>query len=131
MTRQLTEPEAVDTSDAVALCRSRPDAEAHVAAFAAAGPDLLVAAWQDTPVVLLLNDDQQIMLSIDGARLVQVPSEVRRLLGPTAPEVNGPVWWIDVHATSADPGAPAAARRLAATLVDRHGGAVWPPAAAR
>lgn len=126
MTDAATVAKAVQTADAVALCRSRPDIAALAAAFAAADPDLQVAAWQDTPVILLLDEELQTVLAVDGARLVQVPSEVRRLLGPTAPEVHDPVWWVDIHSSATHQGAPAAARRLASTLVDRHGGAVWP-----
>lgn len=119
------------TTDLVALCRSRPDAEAQVAALAAADPDLLVATWQDSPVLLLLDEQEQVVLAVDGARLVQVPGEVRRLLGPAAPEVGDAVWWVDIRASSVREDAPAAARRLAGVLVERHGGAVWPPEAAR
>lgn len=115
------------TTDLIALCRTRPDSEAQIAALQAAGPDLLVAAWQDTPVVLLLDDERHVVLAVDGARLVQVPSEVTRLLGPAAPVVGEAVWWVEIRAASTSDGAAAAARRLATVLVDRHGGAVWPP----
>lgn len=115
------------TRDVVALCRSRPDGEAQVAALQAAGPDLLVASWQQTPVVLLLDDRADVVLAVDGARLVQVPDEVQRLLGPAAPDVGDAVWWVDVRASSTLEGADAAARRLAEVLVERHGGAVWVP----
>lgn len=116
------------TADVIALCRTRPDVESQVEAFDAVGPDVFVAAWQDSPVVLLLDAEQRVLLAVDGARLVQVPSEVRRLLQPSPPEVTGPVWWVEVRASSTHDDALAAARRVAETLVERHGGTVWPAA---
>lgn len=116
------------TTDLVALCRSRPDGESQVAALAAADPELFVAAWQETPVLLLLDGEQQVVVAVDGARLVQVRTEVRRLLGPSAPAVEDAVWWVDIRASSVHEGAASTARRLAEVLVDRHGGSVWPPA---
>lgn len=114
------------TTDVIALCRTRPEGEAQVAALQAAGPDFQVASWQDTPVILLLDENERVVLAVDGARLLQVPGEVRRLLGPSAPEVGEAVWWVEIRASSAYDGAAAAARRLASTLVEHHGGAVWP-----
>ena len=81
---------------------------------------------QDTPVLMLVDETERVVLSVDGARLVQVPDEVRRLLGPSAPEVDGPVWWVEVRASSTHQGAAAAARWLARELIERHGGAIWP-----
>lgn len=73
------------TTDVIALCRTRPEGEAQVAALQAAGPDFRVASWHDTPVILLLDENERVVLAVDGARLLQVPGEVRRLLGPSAP----------------------------------------------
>jgi hypothetical protein len=124
------------TVDVIALCRARPDVEAEIGALFAAGPDLLVRANHRFPVLQLLDESERSVLAVDGPRLVQVPGEVRRLLGVAVADVSEPVWWIEVRASSVhdgeldgrhdDPGR--AARRLAEHLVERYGGFVWPGA---
>lgn len=121
----------VPAGDAVALCRTRPEASSQAAALAAAGPDYRVAVWHETPVLLLLDDDAQLVLAVDGPRLIQTPDEIGRLLLPDPPPVDGPVWWVDVRAYAGRPGAAEAAHRLATRLVADHGGWVWPTAVAR
>jgi hypothetical protein len=125
------------TVDVIALCRARPDLEGEIGALLAAGPDLLVRWRRRFPVLELLDENERSVLAVDGPRLVQVPGEVRRLLGVPAADVTEPVWWIEVRASSVrdgelddaglDPGP--AARRLAEHLIGRYGGFVWPAVA--
>ena len=129
MTAHPTDP--APAGDAVALCRTRPEAAAQAAALAAAGPDYRVAVWHDTPVLLLLDDNAQLVLAVDGPRLIQAAGEVDRLLQPDPPAVDGPVWWVDIRAYASQPEAADAAHRLATSLVAEHGGWVWPAEVAR
>jgi hypothetical protein len=113
------------TFDAVALCRDRPGPAEMIAAMLAAGPDLRVDAADATQSVQLYHRDGRLQLTIDGARLVQVPGEARRLLGIDTEAVPHPVWWVEGRAPGGDPDAAAVARRFTSALVAAVGGVSW------
>ena len=113
------------TTDAVALCRNRPGPGEMIAAMAAAGPDLRVDTTGPAPLVRLYHPDGRLLLTVDGARLVQVPGEVRRLLGIDDDAVPHPVWWVESRAPDAYPEAGAVAQRFSAALVAAVGGVTW------
>lgn len=115
------------TTDVVALCLHQPDVAARVGALLAAGPDLGVSLRERGAAVLLLDEADELVCSIEAPLLVQVPGEARRLLGPALP-VDAPQWWIEIRSPSARPAD--VARRVAEHFVDQLGGLVWPPAAA-
>ncbi len=112
------------TVDAVALCRDRPGPAEMIAAMMAAGPDLRLDTADETQLQLY-HQDGRLLLTIDGARLVQVPGEARRLLGIDTGTVPHPVWWVESRAPGGDPGAAALARRFTSALVAAVGGVSW------
>ena len=67
--------------DVVALCARQPDAGTTLAALQACGPELRVAAVERGSLVQLCAEDGRPLVTVEGARLVQVPGEVQRLLG--------------------------------------------------
>jgi hypothetical protein len=111
------------TVGVIAVCTTRPDVEAEIAALVAAGPDLFVRPGHRSPILELLDDEEHPVLAVDGPRLVQVPGEVRRLLGASVPDDVEPVWWVEMRVPSERDAAPA--HRLAEQLVQRCGGFVW------
>lgn len=114
------------TFDIVGLCAGQPDPETHLRAMLAAGPDLHVDTLEDQQLVLLYHRDGRLLLTIEGARLVQVPGEVRRLLGIGEEiDVPHPVWWVESRAPGGDPEAQEVARRFTQTLVAATGGLSW------
>lgn len=112
------------TFDIVALCRDHPDAATTMAALTAAGPQLQVDTVEAAKLVQLYAPDGRLLLTLEGARLVQVPGEVRRLLGVTE-DVPHPVWWVESRAPGGDPEAEAVARRFTAALLSATGGMSW------
>lgn len=112
------------TFDIVALCREQPGPEASLAAMHSAGPELRVDVIESAQLVQLYHDDGRLMLTVEGARLVQVPGEVRRVLGIEI-EVPHPVWWVESRAPGHDPEAEAVARRFTQALVATTGGLSW------
>lgn len=112
------------TFDIVALCREQPGPEATMAAMRAAGPRLRVDTIDEARLVQLYHEDGRLMLTTEGARLVQAPGEVRRLLRIDA-EVPQPVWWVESRAPGHDPEAEAVARRFTHALVAATGGLSW------
>jgi hypothetical protein len=114
------------TFDIIGLCARQPDPEATLAAMLAAGPDLHVDALEQQQLVQLYHADGRLLLTNEGARLVQVPGEVRRLLGiGEEVELPHPVWWVESRAPGADPEAEAVARNFTKALVARTGGLSW------
>jgi len=112
------------TFDIVALCRDQPDAAVTLAALREAGPDLRVHTLEQAQLIQLYHPDGRLLMTTEGARLVQVPGEARRLLGITD-EVPHAVWWVESRAPGADPDAEAVARRFAHAVVAQTGGMSW------
>jgi hypothetical protein len=112
------------TFDAVALCREQPDPATMLAALLEAGPDLRVDTIEDVQLVQLYRDDGRLMMTTEGARLVQVSGEVRRVLGIDA-EVPHPVWWVESRAPGSDPDAADVTLRFTKALVAATGGLAW------
>lgn len=109
------------TLDTVALCRDRPEIETVLASLQAAGPALRVLPLPRGRLVQLCDDAGAPLLTIEGPTLVQLPSEVHRLLGVT---VTGPVWWVEARARDAD--GYGIARRLIEALAAATRGQTWP-----
>lgn len=112
------------TFDIVALCDEQPGPAATVAAMRAAGPRLRVDTDDDAQLVTLYHEDGRLLLTTEGARLVQAPGEVSRLLG-ICDGVPQPVWWVESRAPGHDPEAEAVARRFTRVLVGATGGLSW------
>ncbi|QUG99930.1 hypothetical protein HUO13_03125 [Saccharopolyspora erythraea] len=112
------------TFDIVALCREQPGPGAMLAAMRAAGPELRVNTIDEAQLIQLYHEDGRLMMTTEGARLVQVRGEVRRLLGFDE-DVPHPVWWVETRAPGGDPEAEAAARRFTQALVTTSGGVSW------
>jgi hypothetical protein len=111
------------TLDLVALCGRQPDAGMMLAAMQACGPQLRVNTIERGSLVQLCDDDERPLVTIEGARLVQVPGEVQRLLGVT--DAPHPAWWVETRAVATDPQAPRIARRFTAALISLTGGVSW------
>jgi hypothetical protein len=109
------------THDVIALCERQPDAGTTLAALRACGPDLRVDTVERGSLVRLCADDGRPLVTVEGARLVQVPGEVARLLG--VEDAPHPAWWVEARAV--DTGAAAIARRFAAALLSQTGGVSW------
>lgn len=112
------------TFDIVALCRTAPDAATTLAALREAGPHLRMHTVEHAQLVQLYHPDGRLLLTLEGARLVQVPGEAERLLGIPG-EVPHPVWWVESRAPGADQEAEAVARRFTRALVALTGGMSW------
>lgn len=114
------------TFDIIGLCREQPEPATTLAALQAAGPELYVDLMEEQPLVQLYHPDGRLMMSIEDARLVQVPGEVQRVLG-IGPEVGvpHPVWWVESWAPGDDPEAEAVARAFTTALVAMTGGLSW------
>ncbi|MGH4014313.1 MAG: hypothetical protein ACRDSL_10375 [Pseudonocardiaceae bacterium] len=112
------------TFDIVALCRDQPDAALIVAAMRQAGGGLKVDTVEHAQLVQLYHPDGRLLLTIEGARLVQVAGEAQRLFG-IAEGVPHPVWWVESRAPGADREAEAVARRFTHALVAATGGVSW------
>jgi len=114
------------TFDTVALCRDNPGPGPMIAAMLAAGEELLVDTVEEGRLVQLRHPvDGRLLLTTEGARLVQVAGEARRLLGIDRADVPHPVWWVESRAPDDDPAAEAAARQFTSALVSVVGGVAW------
>ncbi|KOX13539.1 hypothetical protein ADK67_44085 [Saccharothrix sp. NRRL B-16348] len=113
------------TFDIVALCRDNPDPGAMIAAMVAAGRDLRVDTVSHARLIQLYHPEGRLLLTIETARLVQVPGEVRRLLGVRGDDVPHPTWWVESRAPGNDPTAEEVARRFTHALLASTGGASW------
>lgn len=112
------------TFDIVALCREQPDIAVVLAALREAGPELKVHMIEETQLIQLYHPAGRLLLTTEGARLVQVPGEARRLLGITD-EVPDPLWWVECRSPGADRDAEQVARRFTHALVAQTGGMSW------
>lgn len=133
------------SSDWTVLSEVEPTQVMLVEAMVEAAPDLRVREVSDNAVLELFDDAGTVLLAVELPRLIQLPTEVDRLLrgaAVTAPDgspgVPGyftpdagtearaqPLWWQDLHvvngehdgATLADTFAHALARRCAGVVV--------------
>lgn len=114
------------TFDIIGLCGERPDPANAVESILPLSGGLTVYTAADRPLVQLCHPGGRLLLSIEEARLVQVPGEVRRLLGVgDETEVPNPVWWVESRAPDDDPEAEAVARAFTDALVGGTGGLSW------
>ncbi|MGA4730479.1 hypothetical protein ACPB67_23910 [Micromonospora taraxaci] len=115
------------TYDTVALCRSEPDAATMIGALVAVGSDLKMDTVDSAGLVQLFDSaDGRLLLTVETARLVQVPGEAQRLLGVTLDDsFAGRVWWVESRAPDGDPRAAEVTRRFATALVSITGGLTW------
>ncbi|TVT61603.1 hypothetical protein FNH05_02760 [Amycolatopsis rhizosphaerae] len=112
------------TFDVVALCGKQPEPGEFLAALLAAGPELRLHTVDETQLVQLFHEDGRLMLTTEGARLVQVAGEVARLLRFQG-EVPHPVWWVESRAPGHDREAESVARRFTHALLTATGGMSW------
>ncbi|KOX14100.1 hypothetical protein ADL05_16985 [Nocardiopsis sp. NRRL B-16309] len=99
-----------------------------VSALDRAGPDLRIWGADRGGAVRLRDGEGRHVVTVEAPRGIATPWEVTRLLGARAADgLTANTWWVDVRAPSGDADAARAAHRLAASLVERHGGAAWPP----
>ncbi|MEU1149051.1 DUF6177 family protein [Streptomyces sp. NPDC005863] len=113
------------TNDVIALTSRMPDTKELLAALHAGGPDLRVRPTGGGAVAQLCTAQGDALVSLEAPRLVQVPGEVNRLLGP-AVRASAPVWWTEVRATSGIEGARRLAGSVAGRLAVLLGGTTWP-----
>ncbi len=73
----------------------------------------------------LCTDDGHALTTIEGPRLVQVPGEVRRLLGIDVPDLPHAVWWVDAWAPEHSRDGAAVTIRYIQALVALAGGHSW------
>ncbi|GAB4104687.1 hypothetical protein AB0C50_27560 [Micromonospora taraxaci] len=115
------------TYDTVALCRSEPDAATMIGALVAVGSDLKMDTVDSAGLVQLFDPtDGRLLLTVETARLVQVPGEAERLLGVTLDDsFAGKVWWVESRAPDGDPQAAELTRNFTTALVSITGGLTW------
>ncbi|TDD85601.1 hypothetical protein E1293_10875 [Actinomadura darangshiensis] len=119
------------TYDLVVLTQLAPDAQSLVDSMVAADDTLRVRGSGDGAIIQLCDETGRPLVSIEAAQPVEVTGEVERLLGTTVTAgLTLPYWWVEARAAGGAP-APALAHRFAAALVERLGGAVWPPSPPR
>jgi hypothetical protein len=117
------------THDVVALTPTMPDARSVLAGLYAGGPGLRVGSGGDGAVVRLYGQDGGAVAAVEVPLFVQVPGEVRRLLGAEI-AVDAPVWWTEVRAATAVAEVGRLAGSVAGRLTSLLGGATWPAEAA-
>ena len=114
------------TQDVIALTPTMPDARTMLAALYAGGPDLRVGSSSEGTVIQLCTKGGQTVATVEVPVLVQVPGEVRRLLGREA-GAEAPVWWTEVRATAtvAEAGRLAAPAPFTRITAREHGMRRW------
>ncbi|MBT2492707.1 hypothetical protein J7E96_30195 [Streptomyces sp. ISL-96] len=117
------------TQDVIALTPEMPDAGSVLAGLYAGGPDLRVSSSAEGAVVHLRTQDGRCVVTVEVPLFVQVPGEIRRLLGAGA-GAEAPVWWTEVRATTAVAEAERLAGAVAGRLTALLGGSTWPADAA-
>ncbi|MBC3987375.1 hypothetical protein H8N00_00285 [Streptomyces sp. AC563] len=115
------------TKDVIALTPRLPDVKALLAGLFAGGPDTRVTSVGQGAVIQLSDDTGRPLLSVEAPIYVEVPGEVRRLLGPDAALPEGPVWWTEARASTAIEGAERLAGSFAGRLAAVLDGTTWPP----
>ncbi|MCK8680969.1 DUF6177 family protein [Streptomyces lichenis] len=113
------------TQDVIALTPELPDIGSLMAALYAGGPDLRVNRRASGAVTEVCGPDGQVLVSLETSRLLQVPGEAARLLGPDITTVT-PVWWTELRATATVEAAERLAQSMAGRLTALLGGTVWP-----
>lgn len=112
------------TYDLVALTQHEPDALDLVDSM---DGTLWVRDAGDGAVVQLCDESGRVLVSIEPALRVEFEGEVERLLGDEVTTgLTVPYWWIEARVPHNAPEGCAVARRFAAALTSRLGGAVWP-----
>ncbi|SEF43918.1 hypothetical protein SAMN04489712_10124 [Thermomonospora echinospora] len=118
------------TYDLVVLTSRAPDVRAIVDSMVHAGETLRVRGAGGGALIQLCDDDGRPLVNIEAAQRVDVEGEVERLLGAEVTAgLTVPYWWVEVRASGGRGDAPALAHRFADAMVERLGGAVWPPVA--
>ncbi|MEU9008713.1 DUF6177 family protein [Streptomyces sp. NPDC048479] len=118
------------TQDVIALTSEMPDARSVLAGLYASGPGLRVSSSAEGAVVHLHAQDGRHVVTVEVPLFVQVPGEVRRLLGDAAVAPEAPVWWTEVRATTAVAEAGRLAGSVAGRLTTLLSGSTWPADAA-
>ncbi|WP_191254792.1 hypothetical protein [Amycolatopsis oliviviridis] len=114
------------TFDIIGLCAEPPDLGAAVGAVLPLCGGLTASTVEGRPLVQVFHRDGRLVLSIEEARLVRVPGEVRRLLGAgDEVDVPDPVWWVESRALEEDPEAETVARAFTDALLAGTGGLSW------
>ncbi|MBT2369232.1 hypothetical protein J7E88_28945 [Streptomyces sp. ISL-10] len=113
------------TYDVIALTPGMPDARSMLAGLYAGGPELRMDSSAGGAVVHLRTSGGAHVATVEVPVLVQVPGEVRRLLGAEA-RAEEPVWWTEVRAASDVSEARRLAGSTAGRLTTLLGGSTWP-----
>ncbi|MFC7306822.1 DUF6177 family protein [Streptomyces monticola] len=114
------------TKDVIALTEKMPDPASILAGLYAGGPDLGIQAVADGAVIQLCTPQGHPLVSVEAPLLLQVPGEAARLLGSEITVPEGPLWWTELHASSAAPEAERLAATFAGRLTTILGGTTWP-----
>lgn len=115
------------TYNVVALTEELPHARSVIRALESAHPDFTIRGANKASVVRLRDEEGHPFVSVEMPQTVEATTDVRRLLGDAAADhLTHNTWWVEVRAPANNPRALEAAHRFAATLVEHHGGHVWP-----
>lgn len=109
----------------IALTSTMPDTRTLLAALHAGGPDLRVNQAGRGAVVQLCTEDGRQVVSVEAPRYIQVPGETTRLLGSET-QIDAPVWWTEIRASTAVPEAARLAGSVAGRLATLLDGTTWP-----
>lgn len=138
------------SSDWTVLSEVEPTQVMLVEAMVEAAPHLLVREVSDNAVLELFDDAGTVLVAVELPRLIQLPTEVDRLLrgAPvTVPDGSAgvpayfspdtsaetrarPLWWQDLHVVNGEHDGAALADVLTHALARRCAGVVVAPAAA-
>lgn len=115
------------TYNVVALTEELPHARSVIRALENAHPDFTIRGASKASVVRLRDEDGRPFVSVEMPQAVEATTDVRRLLGDEAADrLTHNAWWMEVRAPAGNPRAAEAAHRFAATVIEHHGGHVWP-----
>ena len=115
------------TYNVVALTEELPHARSVIRALRSAHPDYTIRGAKRASVIRLRDEAGRPFVSVETPQAVEATTDVRRLLGDqAATRLTHNTWWVEVRAPAGSPRAAKAAHRFAATLVEHHGGHVWP-----
>jgi hypothetical protein len=115
------------TYNVVALTEELPQARSMIRAFKSAHPDLTIRGASRAAVVRLRDEEGRPFVAVETPQIVEAPADVARILGiEVAERITHNTWWVDIRAAADNPRAAEAAHRFAETLVEYHGGFVWP-----
>ncbi|SIO86105.1 DUF6177 family protein [Nocardiopsis sp. JB363] len=115
------------TYNVVALTEELPHARSVIRGLKNAHPDFTIRGASKASVIRLRDEEGRPFVSVEMPQAVEATTDVRRLLGDEAADhLTHNAWWVEVRAPANNPRAAEAAHRFAATLVEHHGGQVWP-----